>query len=177
MPIYIWCRVAAMINQLPIPSKSVTMGPRHTEISISLAMVTVSNVGMSFVWLSMRLRVFSLDYKLALKEFIMVHAIITWFKISLHEVFAVTQVAGQIPIPPRYAFGVFYSRYWAYDDTGEMVRLYPLTHIQLLIDCVFRILCEAIRNAIFHWMYWSLTWTGTSHSIVRDKKIRCHSLG
>ena len=31
-------------------------------------------------------------------------------------------VAGRIPLPPRYAFGVFYSRYWAYDDIGEMVK-------------------------------------------------------
>ena len=31
------------------------------------------------------------------------------------------QVSGSIPIPPRYAFGIFYSRYWAYDDLGEMV--------------------------------------------------------
>ena len=30
-------------------------------------------------------------------------------------------VGGQIPLPPRYAFGVFYSRYWAYNDIGEMV--------------------------------------------------------
>ena len=32
------------------------------------------------------------------------------------------QVAGRIPLPPRYAFGIFYSRYWAYNDIGEMVR-------------------------------------------------------
>ena len=30
-------------------------------------------------------------------------------------------MSGSIPIPPRYAFGIFYSRYWAYDDLGEMV--------------------------------------------------------
>ena len=35
-----------MINQLPIHSKGATMGHRHTEISISLATVTVSYVGM-----------------------------------------------------------------------------------------------------------------------------------
>ena len=32
-----------------------------------------------------------------------------------------TKVAGKIPLPPRYAFGVFYSRYWAYSDIGQMV--------------------------------------------------------
>jgi alpha-glucosidase (family GH31 glycosyl hydrolase) len=29
-------------------------------------------------------------------------------------------VAGRIPLPPRYAFGVFYSRYWAYSDEELM---------------------------------------------------------
>lgn len=27
-----------------------------------------------------------------------------------------TQLSGKIPIPPRFAFGVFYSRWWAYSD-------------------------------------------------------------
>jgi len=29
-------------------------------------------------------------------------------------------VAGPTPIPPRYAFGVYYSRYHAYNDVEEM---------------------------------------------------------
>jgi alpha-glucosidase len=37
------------------------------------------------------------DYKQALKDF--------------------TLVAGKIPIPPRFAFGTWWSRYWAYTDT------------------------------------------------------------
>ena len=44
------------------------------------------------------------DYKLALKEY--------------------SLVGGQIPLPPRYAFGIFFSRYRAYNDIGEMVRCY-----------------------------------------------------
>jgi hypothetical protein len=40
------------------------------------------------------------DYRAALREF--------------------TMVAGKIPVPPRYAFGIFYSRYWAYNDMGDM---------------------------------------------------------
>ena len=83
-------------------------------------------------------------------------------KISSHEEYNYGyQVAGPIPIPPRYAFGVFYSRYWAYADTGEMVRSLPhiLSHISS--GYIFRVLHEAIRNATFHWMCWSLTWTGT----------------
>ena len=48
-----------------------------------------------------KLKKLYLDYKRALKEY--------------------SLVGGQIPLPPRYAFGVFYSRYWAYNDVGEMV--------------------------------------------------------
>jgi hypothetical protein len=35
-----------------------------------------------------------------------------------------TQVAGKIPLPPRFAFGTWWSRYWAYTDTEfeELVR-------------------------------------------------------
>eukprot|EP01136_Pigoraptor_vietnamica_P002158 Opistho-1_new@29725 len=29
-------------------------------------------------------------------------------------------ISGDIPMPPRFAFGVWYSRYWAYSDTGLM---------------------------------------------------------
>lgn len=31
-----------------------------------------------------------------------------------------TRVAGRIPMPPRFAFGVWWSRYWAYTDTEFM---------------------------------------------------------
>lgn len=34
------------------------------------------------------------------------------------------QVAGPTSIPPRYAFGVYYSRYHAYNDVEEMVHWY-----------------------------------------------------
>ena len=33
------------------------------------------------------------------------------------ELFDFTQVAGKIPMPPRFAFGAWWSRYWAYTDT------------------------------------------------------------
>jgi alpha-glucosidase (family GH31 glycosyl hydrolase) len=57
-----------------------------------------------------------IDYKLALKEY--------------------SLVGGRIPLPPRYAFGVFYSRYWAYNDIGEMVifRVFPM-YILIMIGC------------------------------------------
>jgi alpha-glucosidase (family GH31 glycosyl hydrolase) len=59
------------------------------------------------------------DYKLALRDF--------------------TRVAGRIPIPPKYVFGYWWSRYWSYSDTdlrrliGEM-RDYGLPIDVLIID-------------------------------------------
>lgn len=37
-----------------------------------------------------------------------------------------TNVAGKIPMPPRFAFGLWWSRYWAYTDQGlkDLVRQY-----------------------------------------------------
>jgi alpha-glucosidase (family GH31 glycosyl hydrolase) len=32
------------------------------------------------------------------------------------QLFAFTRVAGKIPMPPRFAFGIWWSRYWAYTD-------------------------------------------------------------
>ena len=46
------------------------------------------------------------------------------------------QVAGKVPIPPRYAFGIFYSRYWAYNDIGDgvCIRVYlPLGLSELVV--------------------------------------------
>lgn len=42
-------------------------------------------------------------------------------------------VSGRIPIPPRYAFGVFFSRYWAYSDVDSMgiVREYESHRVPL----------------------------------------------
>ena len=59
-----------------------------------------------------------LDYKGAVKDF--------------------TLVSGHIPLPPRYTFGVFYSRYWAYNDQGEMVSVHIMCYSQVyneLIGC------------------------------------------
>ncbi len=35
------------------------------------------------------------------------------YKLALYDF---TRVAGKIPLPPRYAFGLWWSRYWAYSD-------------------------------------------------------------
>ena len=47
-----------------------------------------------------------------------------------------TQVAGRIPLPPRYVFGIFYSRFWPYDDIGEMVCVCVCVWVCVCV-CVF----------------------------------------
>ena len=42
------------------------------------------------------------------------------------------QVSGKIPIPPRFAFGIYYSRYWAYSDFGDMVGINSCTYTCVL---------------------------------------------
>ena len=42
-------------------------------------------------------------------------------EVCILYMYTLLQVAGKIPIPPRYAFGIYYSRYHAYNDVGEMV--------------------------------------------------------
>lgn len=83
--------------------QGVTIPLGLTEISTSSVMDMVCYSNNSFGCSDTRIYCLT-DYKLALKEF--------------------TMVSGQIPLPPRYAFGIFYSRYWAYDDIGEMVNLH-----------------------------------------------------
>ena len=52
------------------------------------------------------------------------------YTLALYEF---TLLAGKIPIPPRYALGVFYSRYWAFSDVGqkEIVNNYETHEIPL----------------------------------------------
>ncbi|XP_065176794.1 oligosaccharide 4-alpha-D-glucosyltransferase-like [Sycon ciliatum] len=57
-----------------------------------------------------------LNYTLALKEF--------------------TDLAGKIPMPPRFAFGLIYSRYWAYSDFGEMEIVNQFRDHSLPLDAV-----------------------------------------
>ncbi|KAF0731978.1 hypothetical protein Ae201684P_020972 [Aphanomyces euteiches] len=44
-----------------------------------------------------------------------------------------TLVAGNIPLPPKFAFGVFYSRWWAYNDVGieSLAKQYQIRSIPL----------------------------------------------
>lgn len=46
-----------------------------------------------------------------------------------------TQVAGKIPLPPRFAFGIWWSRYWAYTDSEfeELVRGFEQHDIPLAV--------------------------------------------
>jgi alpha-glucosidase (family GH31 glycosyl hydrolase) len=53
------------------------------------------------------------DYKRALKDF--------------------TRIAGDIPLPPRYMFGIFFSRYWAYSDVDfrSIIKQYRVHQVPL----------------------------------------------
>ncbi|MCD4747165.1 MAG: glycoside hydrolase family 31 protein [Bacteroidales bacterium] len=44
-----------------------------------------------------------------------------------------TQVAGKIPIPPKFTFGIWWSRYWAYSDLEyrELVNEYKIHNVPL----------------------------------------------
>ncbi|MEX1276208.1 MAG: TIM-barrel domain-containing protein, partial [Bacteroidota bacterium] len=58
------------------------------------------------------------------------------YRKQLHDF---TQVAGKIPLPPRFAFGVWWSRYWNYTDEElrELVnqfRLYDVPLDVLVVD-------------------------------------------
>lgn len=62
---------------------------------------------------------YGLNYKAALSEF--------------------TQVAGKIPLPPRYAFGYWWSRYWNYSDSElrdliEKFKQYDIPLDVLVVD-------------------------------------------
>lgn len=45
-----------------------------------------------------------------------------------------TQIAGKIPVPPRYLFGVYFSRYWAYADWEEFQLVQAYVDHQLPLD-------------------------------------------
>ena len=65
------------------------------------------------------------------KRWLISYKLVSWWSCLcsvLILVLFVSQVSGPIPIPPRFAFGVFYSRYWAYDDIGEMVTNREMLH-------------------------------------------------
>jgi alpha-glucosidase (family GH31 glycosyl hydrolase) len=53
------------------------------------------------------------EYKRALKEY--------------------TLLSGPIPLPPRYMFGIFFSRYWAYSDADlrDVIRQYEVHQVPL----------------------------------------------
>ncbi len=49
------------------------------------------------------------------------------------ELFDFTRVAGKIPMPPRFAFGTWWSRYWAYTDEEfkDLVRQFSMHDVPL----------------------------------------------
>ena len=44
------------------------------------------------------------------------------------------KVSGPSPIPPRYAFGIYYSRYHAYNDVGEKVSIIMISYRHMPFD-------------------------------------------
>jgi len=52
------------------------------------------------------------------------------YKAALHDF---VQIAGRIPIPPRFAFGTWWSRYWEYTDKGlrELVNEFQTHQVPL----------------------------------------------
>lgn len=44
-----------------------------------------------------------------------------------------TQIAGKIPLPPRFAFGLWWSKYWAYTDQDlkQLVQEFEIHHVPL----------------------------------------------
>ena len=50
------------------------------------------------------------------------------YKLAISEF---TTLAGSIPLPPRYIFGVFFSRYWAYNEPDEkqIIKEYAIEHM------------------------------------------------
>ncbi len=72
------------------------------------------------------------------------------YKQALHDF---VQIAGRIPMPPRFAFGTWWSRYWEYTDSElrELVREFqnhkvPLDVLVVDIDWHIRFLPEWYKN-------------------------------
>eukprot|EP01105_Mastigella_eilhardi_P024390 TRINITY_DN6356_c0_g1_i1.p1 TRINITY_DN6356_c0_g1~~TRINITY_DN6356_c0_g1_i1.p1 ORF type:complete len:894 (+),score=191.79 TRINITY_DN6356_c0_g1_i1:360-2684(+) len=55
------------------------------------------------------------------------------FKAALYDF---TLITGKIPVPPRYAFGVFFSRWWAYNDLDTMHIVSEYEQHQTPLDVV-----------------------------------------
>jgi len=74
---------------------------------------------------------YGLDYKAALKDY--------------------TTLAGAIPLPPRYAFGYWWSRYWAYSDKEfkdlvQDFRRYDIPLDVLIIDMDWHLTHGGLKN-------------------------------
>ena len=85
-------------------------------------------------------------------ELMFLHMYIIDYKHALSDY---SLVGGQIPLPPRYAFGVFYSRYWAYNDIGEMVIPgFSDVQVYILKWLTTRKWCVNIKSTTSLWMFW-----------------------
>lgn len=79
-----------------------------------------------------------------------------------------TKVAGRIPLPPRFAFGTWWSRYWAYSDQefADLVRGFRQNDVPLDV-----LVIDMDWHPTFHQNWWTtqtdesghrLGWTGYS---------------
>ena len=143
-----------VVGLILVKFQSAIIQDSHIKIFISLVMDMVRKGRISSTQYLLLL-----DYKGALYDF--------------------TLVAGKIPMPPRYTFGIFYSRYWAYSDIGQMVMqnlnesrgmrgMYEAKKgiergILKLRNTVYHHRKWLMDTAvgIYHWIFLSLIWTGT----------------
>lgn len=68
-----------------------------------------------------------------------------------------TKIAGKIPLPPKYVFGYWWSRYWAYTDEEFLELAKEFRDRELPIDVM-------VID-----MDWHHTWQNTGHRLRRDE--------
>lgn len=85
------------------------------------------------------------------------------YKQALHDF---TRVAGKIPLPPRFAFGIWWSRYWAYTDVELQQLVEEFEAYQIPLDVL---VIDMDWHVTFNFRFWKkqldpsghrLGWTG-----------------
>lgn len=106
------------------------------------------------------------EYKKALKEF--------------------TLIAGPIPIPPRFSFGVFFSKYWPFNDVGVLdsvvesfqKRTVPLDVVVIDMDWHKTFYSEKVKDQAGQPKGWTgFTWDKTLFPDPQQFISRLHSFG
>ena len=59
-----------------------------------------------------------------------------------------TKLSGDIPLPPRYTFGVFFSRYWAYDKhrAHTLIHCHPLLYSPSMHSSLILLFMPHVRS-------------------------------